>query len=180
MLHKKDSNPYLALSTLTLVATFSLIMLQAPASYATAEVVQPAVPLSLEQGEPGGSNTFVYELEGRHDPFIPFLTPKATSATPLDPNEIIDEETALTGMQLFEPGQLKLVAVLVAKGEPMALVEDVTGKGYILREGIPIGRRGVVDEIFASEVKITETAKTRAGKEILNTITMKLKGEGDE
>lgn len=179
MLHKKNSNPYFELCALTL-ATLSLIMLQAPPSYATEEVVQPAVPLSLEQGESSSSKTFFYELEGRSDPFVPFLTPKATSATPLDPNEIIDEETILTGMQLFEPGQLKLAAVLVAKGEPMALVEDVTGKGYILREGIPIGRRGVVDEIFASEVKIIETAKTRAGKEILTTITMKLKKEGDE
>lgn len=179
MLPKKNSTPSLALCTLTL-ATFSLIMLQAPSSYATVEVVQPA-PLSLEQNEPGdNSKTYIYELEGRSDPFVPFLTPKATSASPLDPNEIIDDETILTGMQLFEPGQLKLVAVLVAKGEPMALVEDVTGKGYVLREGIPIGRRGVVDEIFASEVKIIETAKTRAGKEILNTITMKLKKEGDE
>ena len=179
MRHKKNSNPYFGLCTLTL-ATISLIMLQAPPSYATAEIVQPAVPLSLEQGKPGDSKTFFYELEGRSDPFVPFLTPKATSTTPLDPNEIIDEETILTGMQLFEPGQLKLVAVLFARGEHMALVEDVTGKGYILREGIPIGRRGVVDEIFASEVKIVETAKTRAGKEIFSTITMKLKKEGDE
>lgn len=142
------------------------------------EVIEPALPLGIEADE--NVKTFIYELEGRPDPFVPFITPKATTATALDPNEIIEDDVVLTGMQLFEPGQLTLVAVLFAQGSPIAMVEDVTGKGYILTEGIPIGRRGVVSDILSSEVRITETAKTRAGKEILSTITMKLKKEGDE
>jgi len=164
--------------TVFVCVNLSLVLLSSVASGATDEVREPALPLSVEGNE--NPSTFIYELEGRPDPFTPFITPKATTANPLDPNEIIEDDIVLTGMQLFEPGQLTLVAVLFANNSPMAMVEDVTGKGYILTEGIPIGRRGVVSEILSTEVRITETARTRAGKEILNTVTMKLKKEGDE
>lgn len=144
------------------------------------EVVQPA-PLGMEAQAETSKQEYVYELEGRPDPFVPFITPRAISSGPnVDPNEIIEEDKVLTGMQLFEPGQLTLAAILMTGNEAMALVEDVTGKGYILREGILIGRRGVVTRIDPAAVLITETAKTRAGKEIQTTITMKINKEGDE
>ena len=54
---------------------------------------------------------FVYQLENRPDPFVPFITEKAATAN-VDMNEIIESDEQLTGMQLFEPGQLNLVALL--------------------------------------------------------------------
>ncbi|WP_456473200.1 pilus assembly protein PilP [Desulfolithobacter sp.] len=121
---------------------------------------------------------FEYRLEGRPDPFVPFITDKATT-TKVNPDEIVEENVELTGMRLFEPGQLKLVAVLVSGGEKIAMVEDVTGKGYILKNGTPIGRRGVVSDIQEEQVIITETARTRSGKVIQNTVVMRLNKEGD-
>lgn len=173
MPHKKHPTATLA------TAALSLLLCGTPCVAAT-DVVQPAVPLGIEESAPN-TTEYAYELEGRSDPFIPFITPRAATAptTSLDPDEIIDEDKMLSGMQLFEPGQLTLVAVLNAESGPMAMVEDVTGKGYILRKGILIGRRGVVSDILPSVVRITETAKTRAGKEIKSTVTMKLKKEGD-
>lgn len=141
------------------------------------DVLEPHEPLldTMEQ-----SDTFEYVLEGRPDPFVPFITEKA--ATPqLDPNEIIDDNgQELSGMQKFEPGQLTLVAVLKANSNKIAMVEDVTGKGYILHEGTPIGRRGVVTKIDPQQVLIVETARTRAGKDLKNTIIMRLKKEGEQ
>lgn len=142
------------------------------------DVLQPQNPLVMEEKEENTSN-FEYILEGRRDPFTPFLTEKA-STPQLDPDEIIDLDTELTGMRKFEPGQLTLVAVLEATTQRLAMVEDVTGRGYILTEGTLIGRHGVVTQIEPQQVLITETAKTRAGKEIKNTVVMRLKKEGEQ
>lgn len=124
------------------------------------------------------AKSFEYELTGRPDPFVPFIEPQV--ATKLDPNEIIEDEVVLTGMQLFEPGQLKLVAVMFATDKKMAMVQDVTGKGYVINEGVLIGRHGVVSEITTDQVIVTEKTRTRAGKEIINTVVMRLNKEGDK
>ena len=122
-----------------------------------------------------------YAMEGRTDPFRPFITPKAAQPAGLDPNEIIDEQKILSGLQLFEPGQLTLVGVLNNDNAgAIALVEDQTKKGYILKQGVAIGKRGVVTQIEDEQVIVTEISKTRAGKEITNTLIMKLNKEGDK
>lgn len=131
-------------------------------------------PIELEQVE----QQFKYQLDDRPDPFVPFISQKV--ATQKLEDEIVDVEVELTGMQKFEPGQLKLVAVMYSGRKRIAMVEDVTGKGYILKEDMPIGRRGVVDHISGEEVTIIETAHTRAGRTIKNQVVMRLQKEGDK
>jgi type IV pilus assembly protein PilP len=128
-------------------------------------------------GDKPDKDDFDYQLEGRPDPFEPFIRPQV--ATTEEPDQIIEEDKVLTGMQLFEPGQLDLVAVMFAQGDKLAMVQDVTGKGYIIKEGVLIGRRGVVSRITEDQVIVTETARTRAGKEVVTTIVMRLNKEGD-
>jgi type IV pilus assembly protein PilP len=125
-------------------------------------------------------DTYSYNAEGRFDPFKPFVAPKSSSPTQQDPNEIVDDGNELTGMQLFEPGQLTLVGVMLSSQDPIALVEDQTRKGYVLKLGNLIGKRGVVSSIDPRQVVVTETAKTRAGKEMKSTTTMRIKKEGDK
>ncbi len=123
---------------------------------------------------------YEYQIENRSDPFVPFFTGETTTDPGLDPNEIIDTNDSLTGMQLFEPGQLTLVALLKSKGRYVAMVEDFTGRGYVVEQGIKIGRRGVVKAILPNEVIIEEVAMTRAGKELRSEIVMALRKEGEE
>lgn len=138
-------------------------------------------PLQLDSSLLKTDSNYVYRAIGRNDPFKPFISPKAVSPTGPDPNEIVEEGGELTGMQLFEPGQLSLVGTMMTETEGIiALVEDQTKKGYILRRGMKIGKRGVVAEIDSEQVFITETARTRSGQEITNTVTMRLKKEGDK
>ncbi len=134
-------------------------------------------PLSVYGATPAtlAVSDFTYILENRADPFLPFILDESTVA---EMNEIVDqEEGPLTGMQLFEPGQLTLVALLQVEDRSVAMVEDFTGKGYVLREGMKIGRRGVVEKIASGTVFIKETAYTRAGDELVNTIEMTLNNE---
>ncbi|PHR27559.1 MAG: hypothetical protein COA36_09000 [Desulfotalea sp.] len=147
----------------------------------------PALPVSSVAGNDKlnlatktvADNPFEYILENRADPFVPFLTEKAAS-TNFDMNEVIDRQEPLSGMQLFEPGQLTLVALMQTGNKDIAMVEDFTGKGYVLFEGTKIGRRGVVKDIATNSVLIEETAETRAGKKIITEIVMILKKEGEE
>lgn len=136
---------------------------------------QPVIAVTDQETDP-----FEYVLEGRPDPFLPFIQPKV-AATKLNLDEIVEDEITLTGMQLFEPGQLTLVAVLLAGESKIAMVEDVTGKGYVINQGMLIGRNGTVSQITKdNDVIITETARTRAGKELITTVVMRLNKEGDQ
>lgn len=126
------------------------------------------------------SNNFKYILENRPDPFIPFITEKAATQETGDMNEIIDTNEELTGMQVFEPGQLTLVALVEKEGEKIAMVQDFTGKGYVIKEGTKIGKRGIVKDIVPNKVLIEETAQTRAGKKIITHTDMVLKKEGEK
>ena len=119
-------------------------------------------------------------MENRPDPFLPFITDKTTDQETGDPNEIIDKKEPLTGMQLFEPAQLSLVALMETGKDKFAMVQDSTGKGYVLTEGTKIGRRGIVKAISPNKVLVEEMAETRGGKKILSYIDMVLKKEGEE
>ena len=123
---------------------------------------------------------FQYRLEGRPDPFLPFLSQDNARAGEVDDTPIEAEQgKPLTGMQLFEPGQLKLVALLKIGSKNVAMAEDVAGKGYRLDENMLIGRYGVIDRITSEQVEITESYKTKTGRVVTKEIVMRLKKEGD-
>ncbi|WP_458776086.1 pilus assembly protein PilP [Desulforhopalus sp. 52FAK] len=152
--------------------------------YGALSIIVPSITLAntqemLSENDSSADAYFEYVLENRPDPFVPFLTEKAATSN-ADMNEVIENNEPLSGMQLFEPGQLTLVALMKSGAEDIAMVEDFTGKGYVLTEGIKIGRRGVVKDIAPNSVLIEETAETRAGKKIITEIVMILKKEGEE
>ena len=170
-----------------LLNSLRILLLVSPWIFCAVLVV-PAVSFSLTESEMEAApaadvaqNTavFTYQMEGRPDPFVPFITEKA-AASNVDMDEIVDANGPLTGMQLFEPGQLTLVAVMQSSSGDVAMVEDFTGKGYVLSEGIKIGRRGIIKDIVPNAVIIEETAVTRAGKKIITETVMLLRKEGEE
>lgn len=141
--------------------------------------VQPGEtqPVGLAQENPEPSpGEWEYVFEDRPDPFLPFIEPQVATKNIPDQEE---EDIILTGMQLFEPGQLKLVAIMFSSKSKIAMVEDVTGKGYVINEGMLIGRYGVVSQITLDEVNITETRKV-AGKDVVTPVVMRLNKEGDK
>ncbi|MDH3347343.1 MAG: pilus assembly protein PilP [Desulfobulbaceae bacterium] len=124
-------------------------------------------------------DNFEYQMEGRSDPFQPLFSSKPQPQVPVV-DEIIDVEKPKTGLRSMEPGQLSLVATLISDSNRLAMVQDVTGVGYVLNQGIKVGLRGVVTMISKDQVLIKEISKTRSGKEIIKMITMRLKKEGDK
>ncbi len=146
---------------------------------ATESITGSTDPSQLMGEEPEQTlQQFDYQLEGRTDPFTPFISDKAATQK-IGADDIIEDDVELTGMRQFEPGQLTLVAVMYSGSRRIAMVEDVTGKGYVLNEGMPIGRRGVVSRIDGQQVTVIETAHTRAGRELETTVVIRLNKEGD-
>ncbi len=166
--HKTGKITCLAGSTLAL-----LISLPLPGSAAESQNGEIEIAAVTSQ------ENFEYILENRKDPFVPFISTKSTT-NEVQPDEIVEKKVTLTGMQLFEPGQLNLVGMLKSGGKQFAMVEDFTGKGYIISVGTKIGRRGTVIDIIPNKVFIEETAETRSGRKIVTKTVMVLKKEGEE
>lgn len=121
---------------------------------------------------------YEYQLDDRSDPFVPFVAKVVKSKVKND--EIVDDEgKELTGMQLFEPGQLTLVALMQTEENFVGMVQDVSGRGYMLKNGMLIGKRGVITEIDSDKITILETAYTRAGRTVKSNIVLSLNKEGD-
>ena len=80
--------------------------------------------------KPKGS-AYIYEPAGKPDPFKPFILEVKRSREEAD--------KALQPLQRYELSQLKLVAIIWNIDNPRALVEDSTGKGYIITKGSYLG-----------------------------------------
>jgi type IV pilus assembly protein PilP len=126
---------------------------QAPLPVAqTAKAVEPAEDVP-------------YNSTGRRDPFRP---PRA--ATSMRSGE------ALTPLQRYEIGQLKLVAIIYDTNQPRAVVEDEAGLGYIVRVGTPIGPNdGTVREIERGRVLIQEDSIDYYGEHHPTEVVMDLR-----
>jgi len=118
------------------------------------------------------TDAFVYQREGRNDPFIPFVQERVVA------KEVPVEE--LTGMRKFEPGQLSVVAIVESAHDIFAMVQDSNNQGYIIRKDILLGRTGVVEAIVPNKVIVKNYTYNLAGDKIYKTVEMVLKQEGEK
>ncbi len=90
------------------------------------------------------------------------------------------EHDQLTGLQRFEPNQLTLVAIVFSGRTGVAMVQDPTSRGYVLRKGMKIGITGVVDAIAPNAVIVKQAYQTISGETRYKTTEMILKKEGEK
>ena len=118
------------------------------------------------------TDSFVYVRENRPDPFVPFIQEKVTATeTPVE---------ELSGMQKFEPGQLKVVAIMLSPVDKFAMVQDSNNQGYMIREGVLLGRTGIVEAIVPNKVIVKNYSYNLAGDKIYKTVEMVLRQEGEK
>ncbi len=123
----------------------------------------------------GRASDFVYQREGRPDPFMPFIKDKVVQEVDVE----VEEYGVLTGMQKFEPGQLTVVAIVQKQQGPIAMVQDSTGKGYLISAGEKLGRNGVVEEITDNMILVKQQYKMTSGAFRHRVVKMLLKREGE-
>ncbi len=134
--------------------------------------VAPETPALVAAEPPIEASAFVYRREDRPDPFFPFLTQEIMKAEA----EALQE---LAGLQKYEPGQLVLVAIVFVGRDPIAMVQDSAGIGYVLRKGTKVGRSGEVIDIVSNKVLI-EQVKPLGSEQKNQVIEMTLKTEGEK
>ncbi|WP_417912338.1 hypothetical protein [Candidatus Electronema sp. TJ] len=120
-----------------------------------------------------GVGQIMYQWEGRPDPFLPFFSIQPPADPPIKPP--LRPHTIP-----FEPGQLKLVAVIFMEKEQAAVAEDVSGKGYVLHEGTFVGTYGIVRKIESGQVVVDESFTTKSGRIVSKETVMRLKREGEK
>jgi type IV pilus assembly protein PilP len=149
----------------TSTLTLGLVLAGATAFAAepVSPVAQPPAVQTAKAVEP--LEDVPYDATGRRDPFRP---PHA--ATNVRTGE------ALTPLQRYDLGQLKLVAIIYNTSQPRAVVEDEAGLGYIVHAGTPIGPNdGVVRAIERGRVVIQEDAIDYYGEHHPNEVVMDLR-----
>ncbi len=110
---------------------------------------------------------YTYNPVGKRDPFKPFIT--------LGPRKRIPT-ARLTPLQRYEVSELKLVGILKGPAGYRALVEDASGKGFIITKGTLIGREnGRVTEIRDDRVIIKQSHKNIFGEIKEREIAIRLK-----
>jgi type IV pilus assembly protein PilP len=117
-------------------------------------------------------DAFVYQRENRPDPFVPFI-----QETVVATKKPVEE---LTGMRKFEPGQLTVVAIIMRHEDKFAMVQDANNQGYIIREGVLLGRTGLVEAIVPNMIVVKNYTYNLAGDKIYKTVEMRLKKEGEK
>lgn len=121
----------------------------APPKVVTSAPVKEAPAADVQQAEEQTEPEYVYETEGRRDPFLPLTAIRKPVG-----GEVTEP---LTPLQQYELGQYRLIGVIVGLDQPRAMVVAPDGKSYILKKGIKIGKNnGVVLDISGESVQVEE------------------------
>ncbi len=138
----------------------------AKASQASAKAAAPPTPAATPAGP-----TYIYNPIGKRDPFrSPDLDlARASSVSNAACNEPLCK---------FDLDQLTLVAVVSGDSNPVAMVQDPQGRGYILHRNTRIGRQGgKVTQILRDSVIVTEYFTAPDGKSNANQLTLAIKAD---
>jgi type IV pilus assembly protein PilP len=97
-----------------------------------------------------------YSRAGRMDPFDPFLYKPEPEVTPTE-QEQLQIRAPQTPLERMDLAQVRLTAIMRAPGKTRALVEEASGKGYVINEGTYIGNKGGrVSKILPDRVIVEE------------------------
>ncbi len=109
---------------------------------------------------------FRYNPEGKRNPFRSFLMDSVTQK----------DKGSRGPLEYFDLSQLDLVAVILSSKKPQALINDPSGKGYIVGLGTPIGKReGTVIAFGDGSMTVQETQVDYSGVRTARNVEMKIR-----
>jgi type IV pilus assembly protein PilP len=122
-----------------------------------------------------------YDPKGRFDPFEPLFKDEANDQPAPVSKEKRKKRTPQTPLERVAISQLKLSAIMrTAKGNS-AIVEDASGKGYVIRKGTYIGlNSGQVVKIDKDHVMIEEEMENVMGELVIQNTELKLQKPAGE
>ncbi|MGD8513042.1 MAG: pilus assembly protein PilP [Deltaproteobacteria bacterium] len=104
----------------------------------------------------GKKPTYFYDPTGKADPFRPLFAQVTERFVPAQ-QKVKRQRLPLTPLQRVDLGQFKLVGIVLSREGNKALVEEPSGKGYIISKGTYIGQNfGRVKRILKDKVVVEE------------------------
>ncbi len=107
-----------------------------------------------------------YIAAGKPDPFRPFFRNKIAKVKKKKKTTIKKPDKCNTPLECMDVGQLTLVGIVIdKKGDAIAMAQDASGIGYILKKGTRIGyRSGKVIKIERGRVVVREQVEDLRGE----------------
>jgi len=113
----------------------------------------------------------MYDPTGKIDPFEPLYQDKPVAVAKVKRKKRAPQ----TPLERIDLGQLKLVAIIMASTGNRAMVEEASGKGYVIKKGTYIGTNaGKVVEIVKDKVLVEEEFEDVFGKVQIRQRELKL------
>ncbi len=136
------------------------------------QVEEPKTEEPVSQKEPVEDTFAGYTASALKDPFLPFLKEETAA---------VKRKGALTPLEKFDLGELKIVGVLMKSNETLALIEDNEGKGYTVKKGVKIGKNGgVISQITDKEIVVIEEYFDITGRKVTREKRLTLPLPGGE
>lgn len=133
---------------------------------------------SVKQDENTGSGAEGYSAKGKPDPFAALFrdeSEEAATSAPVVSGSKRKKRIATTPLEKVDLSQLKLVATVRSHNGNAALVEDASGKGFIVKKGTYIGiNSGSVVQIVRDRIVVEEEIETLLGEISLQKRELKL------
>lgn len=129
------------------IASLPPSLAQPPAANATLSEDSAPTAKTPPAESPYQVGRLPYDPSGKLDPFKPLFKedPKPKKDLPSGDKK---PERPRTPLERLDLGQLRLTAVVISEVRPRAMVEEDSGKGYVVEIGTPIGlERGQVTAI---------------------------------
>lgn len=121
-----------------LLAVFMFFLLVASLGSLPLQVCAQQDATSLQLDNNSANDDFAYSPKGRRDPFKPLIQKQAQTVKKSNGRA----EKLKGPLEKFELGQYRLIALLVVKGVPRAMVKAPDGKSYTVKVGEYIGLNG--------------------------------------
>lgn len=139
---------------------------------------EPVVPSELVQESLQMVSS--YDSTGRVDPFEPLFKEQTSDSAAASKGKR-EKRAPQTPLERVSLSQLKLTAIIRAPSGNSALVEDTTGKGYVIKKGTYIGlNSGRVVDIDNNRVLIEEEVENVMGELTIQNAEIKLQKPAGE
>lgn len=166
---KRFSNALLALAAVAVLSSCGDDSKNAPAPAAAAPV-KKAAPAVTAAAPTGPAYVYAYNPLAKRDPF--------RSPVPEMPRGGDGRGSCSEPLCQWDIDQLNLVAVVTGDANPLAMVEDPLGRGYIIRRNTRMGKQGgKVTNILRDSVTVTEFFQQPDGKVTPQPHSIKLKAD---
>ena len=121
-----------------------------------------------------------YDPKGRFDPFEPLFKDEPSAPAPVTKAQR-KKRVPQTPLERVAISQLKLSAIMRTSRGNSAIVEDATGKGYVIHKGTYIGlNSGQVTKIDKDHVEIEEEIENVMGELVIQNTELKLQKPAGE